>query len=36
MEEESFKTKLKQKREVIKKRKNVQKSYQSEKDKDSR
>lgn len=36
MEEESFKTKFKQKREVIKKRKNVQKSYKNKKDRDAR
>ena len=36
MREESFKAKLEKKREVIKKRKNVQKNYQSKKDKDGR
>ena len=36
MGDESFKAKLEQKREIIKKRKNVQKSYQNEKDKESR
>ncbi len=36
MEDDSFKTKLEQKQEIVKKQKNVQKSYRSEKDRDSR